>query len=125
MNKMAPYAHWFLRVALASVFIYHGLNKFPGAEKLSLMLQMPMIAIYIVAAAEAIAGILLLAGGFGKGMSTRIGAGIIAIVMLGAIKIHWGQWSFMPSQTHPLGGIEFQVGLLLCAAYLLIKGNEF
>ena len=39
MKKLAPYAHWLLRIALAAVFLYHGLTKFPNAEKLSLMME--------------------------------------------------------------------------------------
>jgi len=26
---LAPYAHWTLRLAVGSVFLYHGLTKFP------------------------------------------------------------------------------------------------
>ena len=125
MKKFAPYAHWFLRIALASVFLYHGLSKFPNAEKLSLMMQMPIVMVYLLAAVETIAGILVLIGGFGFGLATRMSGALIAIVMLGAIKMmHWGQWSFMASENHPMGGIEFQVVLLCCALYLVIKGNE-
>ena len=29
LSNYSQNAHWFLRIALASVFIYHGLGKFP------------------------------------------------------------------------------------------------
>lgn len=56
---------------------------------------------------------------------TRLGAAMIIPVMLGAIvMVHWGQWNFLPSQTHPNGGIEFQVALLLVSLYFVAKGNN-
>ena len=33
--------------------------------------------------------------------------------------VHWGQWNFVASATHPMGGAEFQVTLLLMQLYLL------
>ncbi len=38
--------------------------------------------------------------------------------------VHWGQWHFMSTETHPMGGMQFQVTLLFMAHYLLIKGNN-
>ena len=52
MKNLTPYAHWLLRIALALVFLYHGLTKFPNAEKLSLMMQLPLAMIYLVAVVE-------------------------------------------------------------------------
>ncbi len=46
-------------------------------------------------------------------------------VMAGAIAlVHWGRWSFVPSETYPMGGMEFQATLLLVALYLVFKGNR-
>jgi putative oxidoreductase len=46
-------------------------------------------------------------------------------VLLGAIWIvHWGRWNFVPSETHPMGGFEFQAILLLLSLYLVITGNR-
>lgn len=28
LRVLAPYAHWLLRIALASVFLFHGISKF-------------------------------------------------------------------------------------------------
>jgi putative oxidoreductase len=30
MTQLRAHAHWLLRVALGSVFLYHGLTKFPA-----------------------------------------------------------------------------------------------
>ncbi len=122
---MERHAHWLLRIALASVFLYHGLTKFPQAAGLAGMLGMPVALVLLIAVLETLGGALVLLGGiFGEWM-TRLGALFIIPVMLGAILlVHWGQWSFTPSATHPMGGIEFQVTLLLTALYLFLKGSE-
>jgi putative oxidoreductase len=38
--------------------------------------------------------------------------------------VHWGQWSFVASDSHPMGGMELQVVLLLIGLYFLIRGND-
>ena len=41
LNKLAAtHAHWVLRVALASVFIYHGLSKLMGVEQFANMMDL-------------------------------------------------------------------------------------
>ncbi len=73
---------------------------------------------------ETTGGALILIGGFGPGWATRLGGLLIAPVMLGAIfMVHWGQWSFQATESHPMGGMEFQVTLLLIALYFLVVGN--
>jgi len=71
----------------------------------------------------------VLFGGFGTtklfDLATRIGAALNIPVMLGAISIvHWGQWNFVPSETHAMGGFQFQAVLLLVMLYLVIVGNR-
>ena len=56
---------------------------------------------------------------------TRLAALATIPVLIGAIVlVHWGQWSFVATETHPMGGMEFQVVLLLMALYFVIRGNE-
>jgi len=44
--------------------------------------------------------------------------------LLGAIfMVHWGRWNFTPAEGFPMGGMEFQVVLLLMALYFLVMGN--
>jgi putative oxidoreductase len=46
-------------------------------------------------------------------------------VMVGAIAlVHWGRWNFVPTETHPMGGMEFQVIMALLMLYLVITGNK-
>ncbi len=54
-DEFSEKAHWFLRIAIASVFIYHGLNKFANLVPMAQMMNM-----YLVASAETIGGALIL-----------------------------------------------------------------
>ena len=118
------WTHWLLRIALASVFLYHGITKFPAAAGLVQMLGMPVFLVYLLALMETLGGLLILVGGLGSDLATRLGGLLLAPVMIGAIaKVHWGQWSFVASPSHPMGGMEFQFVLLSLAVYFLLRGN--
>lgn len=129
MKFLTTNAHWFLRIALASVFLYHGLMKFSNLEGVAEMLPISYFAVVLVAAAETAGGLLVLLGGFRddviSDLATRVGAALNIPVMIGAIAIvHWGQWNFLPSETHPMGGIQFQTVLILIMLYVAIMGNK-
>ncbi len=124
-DKFADHAHWALRIALAGVFIYHGIGKLTGLSQFATMMELPLFVALLVALAETVGGTLVLFGSFLKDWMTRVGAAMIIPVMLGAIAmVHWGQWNFMATETHPMGGMEFQVTLLLVSLYLVMKGNR-
>lgn len=122
-------AHWLLRIAIVGVFLFHGLLKFANLEGFAAMLPISYTEVVLVAFAETGGALLLILGGFGDSrffdMATRIGALLNIPVMIGAIAIvHWGQWNFLPSETHPIGGIEFQVVMTLIMLYVAITGNR-
>lgn len=127
MSALAPaarHAHWTLRLAILSVFLYHGLDKLGDLGGFAEMGGMPIAVALLVALAEAGGSILVFVGGFTKDWVTRLGAVAIMPVMLGAIfMVHWGQWHFMATETHPMGGMQFQATLLLLLVYLALKGN--
>lgn len=124
LDRLAPHAHWLLRISILSVFLFHGMDKLGNLAGFAEMTEMPFIMALMVALAEAVGGILVFVGGFLKGWITRAGAAMIAPVMLGAIfMVHWGQWHFMATETHPMGGMQFQVTLLLILLYFIAKGN--
>ena len=128
-EQISSHAHWLLRIAIASVFLFHGLLKFANLDGFAAMLPISYTEVVLVALAETGGALLLILGGFGAGrffdITTRIGALLNVPVMVGAIAIvHWGQWNFLPSQTHPVGGIEFQVVLMLIMFYLAVTGNQ-
>ncbi|MBA1146604.1 DoxX family protein [Ectothiorhodospiraceae bacterium WFHF3C12] len=129
-GTLAANSHWLLRAALASVFLFHGLQKFfiMGIGGFAGMMDLPVAAAFAVAAAEVLAGAGIIVGATVKGylgdLVTRLSGLAIIPVMLGAIAmVHWGQWSFAPSESHPMGGMEFQVVMLLLAAYFVVRGN--
>ncbi|GAB4459858.1 MAG: hypothetical protein Kow0031_39680 [Anaerolineae bacterium] len=128
LDSLAPYAPWALRIAVASVFLYHGLTKFPNLAGMATMMGLPVALFALVALAETAGGALVLIGGIVKGamgdLLTRLGGAAIIPPMLGAIAmVHIGQWSFVPSDTHPMGGMEFQFTLLMIGLYFLLRGN--
>ncbi|MBV1866887.1 MAG: DoxX family protein [Marinosulfonomonas sp.] len=128
-DTLTTNAHWLLRIAIASVFLFHGSLKFMNLEGFAQMLPVSYTEVFLVALAETGGPLLLIFGGFGKlpvfDLATRIGALMNVPVMIGAItKVHWGQWNFLPSETHPIGGIEFQTVLILIMLYIAIIGNS-
>jgi len=125
VETVSAYAHWLPRVALASVFLFHGIGKLVNVAGFADMMGLPLVVAWLVTFAEVGGGLAVLAGAFGRDWLTRLGAGALIPVMLGAIAmVHWGQWSFAPSDSHPMGGMEFQVVLTLIAAYLVVRGND-
>jgi len=127
-KSCGKYAHWLLRLSFAAVFIYHGFGKLQNLAGFAEMAQLSMLVATLVALAEFLGGLAVLLGGMCKskgGMLTKLGGLAVAPVMLGAIfMVHWGQWSMMPTETHPMGGIEFQVVLLSIALYFAVMGNQ-
>jgi putative oxidoreductase len=107
--------------------LYHGLEKWLviGVSEFAQTMGLPMALAIIVAASEVAAGVALLAGVIAGDWITRAGAALACPVLLGAVfYVHWGQWHFLPTATHPMGGMAFQITLLGVAIYLLIRGNE-
>lgn len=131
LEPVSRHAHWLLRFVLASVFLYMGIDKFMGGglAEIAAMMEGPVILALMVALAELGGGIFILAGGLSRGTMgswlTRLGALMVLPVLFGAIfMVHWGQWHFMATPTHPMGGMMMQVSLSMVAIYLLIKGNR-
>jgi len=129
MKYVTQNAHWLLRIALASVLLFHGVLKFTNLEGFAQMLPISYLEVVLVALAETGGGLLILLGGFRddrfSDLATRIGAALNIPVIVGAITIvHWGRWNFVPSESHPMGGFEFQAVLLLLTVYLVITGNR-
>ena len=122
-------AHWLLRVALASVLLFHGALKFTNLEGFAQMLPISYFEVVLVALAETGGGALILLGGLRNDrlydVATRVGAALNIPVLVGAIAIvHWGRWNFIPTESHPMGGFEFQAVLLLITLFLVVTGNR-
>ena len=124
LDSLKPHAHWLLRIGLASVFLYHGSGKLMDLGGFSQMTGLPTAVAALVALAEVAGGIGIIVGAFTNDLITRLAGLAIVPVMLGAIfMVHWGRWDFMAAEGFPMGGMEFQVVLLLTALFFVVMGN--
>lgn len=124
LDDYAEYAHWLLRLGLASVFLFHGVSKaMAGAgHPMVASMGMPMIVFILVTFAELAGGAGIIIGGLSNSFITRLSGLAIIPVMSGAIvMVHGSHWHFNAGK---MGGMEFQVVLLLVAVYFLIVGNN-
>ena len=117
LSSLSPHVHWGLRLSLAATFIYHGATKLPVEGP---MMGMPAAMVSMLALAELVAGVLLIAGAFGKEILTRVGALIVIVVMVGAIGMVHAKNGFNVMS----GGMEFQILMLVSGLYLAAKGND-
>ncbi|MEA3286171.1 MAG: DoxX family protein [Candidatus Marinimicrobia bacterium] len=125
LNKISEHGHWLIRLSLAGIFLFHGFIKFPMAEMMSQSMGMPLLMIYLLATMEVVGGIFILAGAIFNDLLTRIAGGIFVLTMTGAIgMVHWPQWSFVASESHPMGGMEFQLLTLLISLLFVAGGNR-
>lgn len=129
MNAVSQFAkehgHWLIRIQLAAIFLYHGAIKFPMAEMMANGMGMPLFMVYMLAMAELLAGLFLVAGALFNPILTRISGGIIAVVMAGAVMmVHWPQWGFVATESKPMGGMEFQLLVLLLGLLFALRGNH-
>ena len=125
LNSLRPNAHWLLRGGFAAVFLYHGFGKVVAFSGFSQMMGLSVPVTGLVTFAEVAAGLGIIIGAFQSELITRLAALASIPVLLGAIfMVHGPRWSFTPAEGFPMGGMEFQVVLLLIAIYFLINGNQ-
>lgn len=129
LEQLTLNAHWLLRASLVSVFLYHGVLKLMNLQGFADMLPISYTEVVLVALAEVGGSLLILLGGFRNNfvsdVMTRVGAFLNIPTIIGAVMlVHWGRWNFVPSETYPMGGMEFQVVLGLIMLYMLITGNK-
>ncbi len=126
LDALAPHAHWLVRLVLASIFVFHGIGKFPAAEAMAAMMGMPVVMIVMLGVMELGAAALVLLGGLGQDWATRLGGLLLAGIMAGAIVlVHAPRWSFVATEEFPMGGMEFQVLIALIGLFLAVRGNAF
>ena len=116
---------WFIRLPFAIVFAGHGMGKLLMPWASAEMLGLPVVLVVVVGIAEVLAGIGAVVGGIDRAphhaLVSRLAGLAAAPVLLGAIAmVHWPRWSFVASESHPMGGMEFQVVLLGIALFFLL-----
>ena len=125
MFYFSQYAHWLLRLMVSATFIYHSWGKFLNLKGFAAGAGLPLPLALLAALGELAGALLLLAGGFYKPWLTRIAAlPLIAVMLVAVLKYHWGQWSFLPSQSHPAGGIEFPLFLFVVCLYMFLRAGK-
>ncbi len=125
LNSLRSNAHWLLRAGFASVFLFHGFGKVVAFSGFSQMMGLSVPVAGLVTFAEIAAGLGIIIGAFQSELITRLAALASIPVLLGAIfMVHGPRWSFTPAEGFPMGGMEFQIVLLLIAVYFLITGNQ-
>jgi len=118
--------NWFVRIPFAAVFAGHGAGKLLMPAASAEMLSLPVFVVVVVGLAELLAGVGAIVGGIDRApyraLVDRL-TGLAAIpVLVGAIAlVHWPRWSFVATESHPMGGMEFQVVLLGIALALLLR----
>ncbi len=124
LDSLRPHAHWLLRIGFAGVFLFHGIGKVMMFGGFSQMMGLPTPVAALVTLAEVAAGVGIIVGAFTNDLITRLAGLAVVPVLLGAIfMVHWGRWNFTPAEGFPMGGMEFQVVLLLMALFFLVMGN--
>ena len=124
LDSLKPHAHWLLRIGFAGVFLFHGIGKVMAFGGFSQMMGLPTPVAALVTLAEVAAGVGIIVGAFTNDLITRLAGLAVVPVLLGAIfMVHWGRWNFTPAEGFPMGGMEFQVVLLLMALFFLVMGN--
>ena len=80
-----------MRILLAVIFLKAGLNKWPVIDGEGLTKALPLFLVYLVVIFEVLGGLFMIIG-LKSEMLTKLGAAMIAIVMVGAAYMHYGPW---------------------------------
>ena len=115
MKIFTENVHWLLRITLCITFLMHGYPKIVDPSGL-ISMGLPRIIGYLIGPFEVGGGILLILGPFLNSYITRIGAGLIAIIMLGAI--------FFVHISDGWQALEWQVLILSTSILFIVKGND-
>lgn len=117
LNQYSDLAFLILRLAIASIFIYHALPKLKGAKMMSQAMGMPAGMILMLGVVELLASLGLLLSVY-----VQLSALLLAIVMVGAIGMKMMKWH-VPFAAMDKTGWEFDLILLAANIILLVNGG--
>lgn len=80
-----------MRILLAFIFIKAGMGKWPIVDGEGLTRALPLFLVYLVVIFEFLGGLFMLLG-MKYDILTKLGAAMIAIVMIGAAYMHYVVW---------------------------------
>ncbi len=117
MEFIKKNTHWLVRLVVMIVFLYHGWPKLMNVSGTAEMMQLPWILALGVAIFEVLGGLAVFLGPIVRQpLVTRIGAGMLAWIMVNAVIIvHLGQgWK----------GMEFPLLLLVVNLHWIFSPQE-
>ena len=125
INCLKPVAHWPIRLTISLTYFVHGIGKLPHPAIIDNFGISPVFA-YFIAFCELLIPFLLIIGGITsirlfniEDFLTRLGGLLIISTMIGAIiVVHNSAWDYRHE------GMEFQVLILSCGLYFLLRGNK-
>ncbi|MEX2013850.1 MAG: DoxX family protein [Parcubacteria group bacterium] len=106
-----------LRIAIAIIFLYHGLPKLSKSKEMSQMMGMPAGMIFMLGIVETLAAL-----GIALGIYTQLSALVLGVVMVGAIGIKMMKWG-IPFSAMDKTGWEFDLALLFASIAILTTGG--
>jgi len=106
-----------LRIAIAVIFLYHGLPKLTKSKMMSPMMGMPAGMIFMLGMIEVVASL-----GLVFGVYTQLSALILVIIMVGAIGMKIMKWN-VPFAATDKSGWEFDFILLFACIAILLGGG--
>jgi hypothetical protein len=123
------YAHWALRIPLAGLLMFYGLQKFPSVFVAPGDYGVPAVLYVLAAFAEVFGAVALIIGGifetwrpklsklrlFGDALTRAGGAAGVAAVLGVILYFYWGALTIADLQVMALG----------LSAFLLMRGNKY
>ena len=103
-----------LRIAIAVVFLYHGLPKLTKSKMMASMVGMPAGMIFMLGLFETLASL-----GIALGVYTQLSALVLGVVMVGAIGMKIMKWG-VPFAATDKTGWEFDFILLFASIAILL-----
>lgn len=117
LSRFSDLALLLMRLAIAAIFIYHGMPKIKNAKAMSQSMAMPAGMIMMLGLVELIASLGLIFG-----IYLQISAALLALVMIGALYFKIAKWH-APFAAHDKTGWEFDLILLSANLVLLVSGG--
>lgn len=117
LNFLLNYSDWgifFLRLIVATIFIYHGWPKLKNQNKFWIL---PAGGAVVIGLIECLSGL-----GLVLGIMTQLAALLLCLVMLGAIIAKKFTWH-VPFSSSSGGGWEFDLILLSANIVILVTGG--
>lgn len=108
-----------LRLAVAIIFLYHGLPKLMKAGMMGQMIGMPGGMVFMLGIVESLSGLALILG-----IYMQVAAILLAIVMVGAISMKMMKWR-VPFAAMDKTGWEFDFILLAANAAIFFTAGGY